>query len=201
MPSRHLVRTAEVPVAQLTPVSDALEALYADLLSAVPRIVSGLLFLLVAAVLVRLLMYGVRQLLERAFPGEAPVYRQFIATIVAVFAWFTVGLAFLSIVGLDGIATSLGTATGFIALGVSYALSNAIADAVAGVYLLRDVDFNPGDRVTVGDMTGVVSTIELRKTRFEVDGDTVVRGNAEIEKRWTKEGEPAPQPAATAGED
>lgn len=82
-----------------------------------------------------------------------------------VFLCFGVGLSFLSIVGLTAIAASLGTATGFLALGVSYALSGMLADAVAGVYLLRDPDFMPGDRV---------------------DEDTMVRGNAEIEKKWTK---------------
>jgi small-conductance mechanosensitive channel len=97
-----------------------------------------------------------------------------------------VALSFLSIVGLTAIAASLGTATGFLALGVSYALSEMIKDAVAGVYLLRDPDFNPGDTIKAGDTTGEVAAIELRKTRFRVDGDTVVRANAAIEERWTK---------------
>jgi small-conductance mechanosensitive channel len=61
-----------------------------------------------------------------------------------------------------------------------------IADAVAGIYLLRDPDFEAGDTVRVGDMEGVVRSIELRKTRFVVGDDTVVRGNADIEARWTK---------------
>jgi small-conductance mechanosensitive channel len=63
-----------------------------------------------------------------------------------------------------------------------------IADAVAGIYLLRDPDFEAGDTVRVGDMEGVVESIELRKTRFAVANDTVVRGNADIEARWTKVG-------------
>ncbi|MBX0285205.1 mechanosensitive ion channel family protein [Halomicroarcula sp. F28] len=131
-------------------------------------------------------MLGVRAVLRRALPGEAPVYRQFVGAIVLVFLWFAVGLSFLSIVGLTLVAASLGTAIGFLALGVSYALSGMIADAVAGVYLLRDPDFNPGDQIRAGDTTGEVSAIELRKTRFLVDGDVVVRANAEIEKNWTK---------------
>jgi small-conductance mechanosensitive channel len=172
-------------------VTEALNALVEDVAAAVPRIVAGLLFLLVAYVLVRLLRSVLRGVLSRTLPGESPLYRQFVLTLVGVFVWFGVGLAFLSIVGLDGIATSLGTATGFIALGVSFALSNAIADVVAGVYLLEDPDFDIGDEVTVGDMSGEVVAIELRKTRFAVDGDTVVRANADIEKRWRKAGAPA----------
>jgi small-conductance mechanosensitive channel len=140
----------------------------------------------VAALGVKLLLSVLRLFVDRTVPGESPVYRQFVVTVVAAFLWFAVGLSFLSIVGLEGIATSLGTAAGFIALGVSYATSGMIADAVAGVYLLRDPDFMPGDTVDVGGTEGVVKSIELRKTRLRVGDDTVVRGNAEIEKKWTK---------------
>ncbi len=167
-------------------VQRAIAQFLADVEAATPRIIAGAVFLVLAALVVKLIMALVRTVLRQALPGESPVYRQFLSTIVAVFLWFAVGLSFLSIVGLDGIAQSLGTAAGFLALGVSYALSGMIADAVAGVYLLRDPDFMPGDTVDVGGVTGEVKSIELRKTRLDVDGNTVVRGNAEIEKKWTK---------------
>jgi small-conductance mechanosensitive channel len=60
-----------------------------------------------------------------------------------------------------------------------------IADAVAGVYLLRDPDFDPGDTVDIGGTVGTVKAIELRKTRLTVGDDTVIRANAGIEKRET----------------
>jgi small-conductance mechanosensitive channel len=156
------------------------------LVAAIPTAVTGLVFLLLAALLVKVVLSLLGTVLARTIPGESAVYRQFVTTVVAVFLWFGVGLATLSVLGLEGIAASLGTAAGFFALGVSYATSEMIADAVAGVYLLRDPDFETGDTVRVGDMEGVVTSIELRKTRFTVDGDTVVRGNAEIESRWTR---------------
>lgn len=167
-------------------VTDTLENFLASLEAALPRLVAGVVFLVLAGVLLKVIMLLVRFGLQRAFPDEAQVYRQFIATIVLVFLLFGVALSFLSIVGLEAIAASMGTASGFLALGVAYALSDMIADAVAGIYLLRDPDFRPGDRVNLGDTEGVVKSIELRKTRLDVDGDTQVRGNAEIEKRWTK---------------
>ena len=167
-------------------VERSLAELVDGIFRAVPKLLTGLVFLLLAYVLVRAVMFVVKAALKRAFPGESPVYRQFVSTIVLVFLWFGVALTFLSIVGLDGIATSLGTATGFLALGVSYALSGMIADAVAGVYLLRDPDFDPGDTVDIGGTVGTVKALELRKTRLTVGDDTVVRANAEIEKKWTK---------------
>ncbi|PSQ38178.1 hypothetical protein BRD13_07025 [Halobacteriales archaeon SW_5_70_135] len=166
-------------------IVDAVDSFADSVLGAAPKILSGILFLVLAAVLVKAVMWVVRRLLRRVIDDDADVYRQFVATVVAVFLWFGVGLAFLSVVGLNEIAAALGTASGFLALGVSYALSEMIADAVAGVYLLRDPDFNPGDTVTAGDTTGTVERIELRKTRIDVEGDTVVRANGEIEQRWT----------------
>lgn len=167
-------------------VRAALGTFLDSIVAALPRILAGVVFLAFAAVLVKLLMTVVRVLLRRSFPDESTVYRQFLATIVAVFLWFNVGLSFLAILGLDGIAQSLGTAAGFLALGIAYATSDMIADAVAGVYLLRDPDFNPGDRVDADGTVGTVESIELRKSRIAVGEDTVVRANAEIESGWTK---------------
>lgn len=60
-----------------------------------------------------------------------------------------------------------------------------IADVVAGVYLLRDPDFTPGDRIVADGVTGELRTIELRKSRFRNDeGETVVVANRDVEKRW-----------------
>lgn len=167
-------------------VRGALGTFLDSIVAALPQILAGVVFLAFAAVLVKLLMTVVRVLLRRSFPDESAVYRQFLATIVAVFLWFNVGLSFLAILGLDGIAQSLGTAAGFLALGIAYATSDMIADAVAGVYLLRDPDFNPGDRIDASGTVGTVESIELRKSRIAVGDDTVVRANAEIESGWTK---------------
>jgi small-conductance mechanosensitive channel len=107
--------------------------------------------------------------------------------IIGIFLWFGAALTVLKIVGFGEIAASLGTAVGFIALGISYALSEMIEDTVAGVYLLRDPDFEVGDRIVVGETEGAVATIELRKSRFRLDnGDIVVLANRDVESEWTK---------------
>lgn len=177
-------------MAQVDSIGGAVDQLLGGIVSTLPDVLAGLIFLAIATVAIKLIMVVVRAALRRALPGQSPVYRQFMATIAAVFLWFGVLLSFLSIVGLEIVAASLGTATGFVALGVAYALSEMIADAVAGVYLLRDPDFSAGDTVTVEDLTAEVAAIELRKTRFRVDGDTVVRANAAVEKRWKKHDDP-----------
>jgi len=156
-----------------------------DVADALPEVLSGLIFLVLAYVVVRVVQRLVRAALERTYPGDQQLIADFGVLVVSLFMWFGAALTLLDIVGLGDIAASLGTAAGFIALGVSYALSNMIADTVAGIYLLRDPDFNPGDTVTAGSVTGTVTSIGLRKSRFEVEGDTVVVANRDVESKWT----------------
>ncbi|WP_435095235.1 mechanosensitive ion channel domain-containing protein [Halarchaeum sp. P4] len=168
-------------------VSATVDGFVDGIVTALPKILAGVVFLLIAYVVIRTALWAVGVVVSRT--TDQRIYVQFTRTLVGVFLWFGAILAFLTLVGLPSIAAALGTASGFLALGVSYALSGMLADAVAGIYLLRDPDFSPGDHVVAGDTNGVVKEIELRKTRFDVGEDTVVRANAEVEKKWTKKGD------------
>jgi small-conductance mechanosensitive channel len=156
------------------------------IVAALPDILAGVVFLAAAYVAIRVVQRLLRSALERVYPTEQHLIADFGVLVAGVFLWFGAALTLLDLVGLGDIAASLGTAAGFIALGVSYALSNMIADTVAGIYLLRDPDFNPGDTVTTGSFTGTVTDIGLRKSRFEVEGDTVVVANRDVESKWTR---------------
>ena len=165
---------------------------------AVPRLLSGLVFLALAYVTVKIVLAIVRSSIDRVYVDDRELVGDLIVTLVAIFLWFGVALTFLKVLGMGDIAASLGTAVGFIALGVSYALSEMIEDTVAGVYLLRDPDFNVGYRVEAKGVTGTVAAIELRKTRIDTDsGDRIVLANREIEPRWTHD--VPEEPAAEAG--
>jgi small-conductance mechanosensitive channel len=172
-----------------TSLSDVLdstvEGFVENIVGALPRVLTGLVFLLLAGIAIRIVVAVVRVFLRRVYRDQ-PIYVQLGSSLVMLLLWFGAILAFLSAVGLPDIAAAMGTASGFLALGVSYALSGMLEDAVAGLYLLRDPDFNAGDHVKVGSDVGVVEAIELRKTRLDVEGDTLVRANGKIENEWTK---------------
>jgi small-conductance mechanosensitive channel len=159
--------------------------------AAIPRLVSGLVFAVVAYVAIRLVLAVLGAVLRKYYSERQALVAQLGVTVVGLFLWFGAALAFLKIVGFGDIAASLGTAVGFIALGISYALSEMIEDTVSGVYLLRDPDFEVGDRVVVGESEGAVAAIELRKSRFAMDnGDTLVLANRDVEAEWTKRADP-----------
>lgn len=160
-----------------------------ELYNAIPKLIIGLLFLVAAYIGIKIFLTVLKSILHTTYPEDQKLVVNMFMWIATALLWFGAALVLLNIVGLGELATSLGTATGFLALGVSYALSDRIADTVAGIYLLKDPDFNTGNNVTTMDITGTVKTIELRKTRLDVDGDTVVLPNSKVEEKWRKKNE------------
>ncbi|WP_435318785.1 mechanosensitive ion channel domain-containing protein [Haloarchaeobius sp. TZWSO28] len=179
-------------------VQETLTTFQQGVLDAFPRLVMGLVFLTLSYVGIKIVLKLVHSALDALYPEEQDLIVSLGVTVIGVFLWFAAGLALLKILGMGDVAASLGTATGFIALGVSYALSGMIADTVAGVYLLRDPDFNPGYRITTDGFTGEVRSIGLRKSRIQLEnGDVVVLANGTVEKKWTREGDETVDAART----
>lgn len=156
-------------------------------IAAIPSIITAIIFALIAYLGIRIIRRLVRGVITGAFPADQRLIADFAVVVVTIFLWFAAGLVLLDILGLGQIAASLGTAVGFVALGVAYALSEMIEDTVAGIYLLKDPDFNPGDSVTTGSVDGTLVEIGLRKSRFTLEnGDTTVLANRDVEAKWTK---------------
>ncbi|MFW6321404.1 MAG: mechanosensitive ion channel family protein [Halohasta sp.] len=160
-------------------------AFVADIVTVAPRLLSGVVFLTLAYIFIRLVRSALRSVLRRLYAPEQALIVDLVVTVATVLLWFGAGLTLFNIVGMDDVAASLGTATGFVALGIAFALKEMLADTVAGVYLLQDPDFNEGDTVKTADVTGTVAGIDLRKTRIRSDdGDLVVLANRDVEKKW-----------------
>lgn len=169
-------------------VEAVVEEFVRGIVEAIPHVLLGILFLAIAYVLIRVVLMVVRRVFDRVYPEDQELVVDLWVAIVGVFLWFGAALALFKIVGLGDVAASLGTASGFVGLGVAYALKEMIADTVAGVYLLRDPDFNEGDVVESASVTGEIVDIDLRKTRLRAeDGDLVVVANRDVEKKWRQD--------------
>jgi len=159
-----------------------------DIVAVLPRLLSGLVFLTLAYLAIRFVRRVLRSALGRLYADEQELIVDLWVTVVSAGAVVRRGPGAVEIVGMPDVAASLGTATGFVALGVAFALKEMLADTVAGVYLLQDADFNEGDRVTTASVTGTVVGIDLRKTRIRGDdGDLIVVANRDVEKKWVQE--------------
>lgn len=176
---------------ETTPTAAPIDTIVSDFMSgivlAIPKLLLGLLFLIIAYAGIRIVLGIFRMVLDRVYPERQELVVDLSVVVVGVFLWFGAALVLLKIVGMGEVAASLGTATGFIGLGIAFALKEMIADTVAGVYLLRDPDFNVGDRVNTASVTGTIEQVDLRKTRIRDESDElVVVANRDVEKKWTR---------------
>ena len=141
--------------------------------------------LIISAILIDYIGKSIRRGLSYRIEEDTII--DLIQTISKSALWFTALLVTLGILGFTEIAASLGTALGFVALGVSFALKNVISDTVAGIYLAKDPDFNKGDNIEVDGSKGEIKTVGLRKSRIKLEnGDLRVINNSDAEKKWTK---------------
>jgi small-conductance mechanosensitive channel len=148
------------------------------------RILTAAAFLAIASLGIGYAGRTVRRILSQKF--KETTILNLIESLSKGLLWFSALLITLSILGFSEIAAALGTATGFVALGVSFALKDVLSDTVAGVYLAKDPDFNNGDRIQVDGNEGVIENVGLRKTRLRLeDGNLRVINNSDAEKKWT----------------
>lgn len=149
------------------------------------RILTAAAFLVLASLAIRYSGSAVRKVLSRKFEEETVL--NLIESVSKGILWFSAVLIALSILGFSEIAAALGTAAGFVALGVSFALKDVLSDTVAGVYLAKDPDFNNGDQIEVDGVEGEIEDVGLRKTRLRLgNGNLRVINNSDAEKKWTK---------------
>ncbi len=147
-------------------------------------VVRALLFLGASAIAIPLLSSMFRSGLRRKYEEQA--IQQLFTTMFRSGLWFLVLLITLRVMGMGEIAASLGTAAGFIALGVSYATKDVISDTVAGVYLAKDDDFSVGQKVIVSGVEGEVSEVGLRNSKLKTDDGVQVYGNSKIDQEWKR---------------
>jgi small-conductance mechanosensitive channel len=148
------------------------------------KIITAAVFLVLASLVIGHSGTVVRKILSHKFEEETIL--NLMESVSKGLLWFSTLLIALSILGFSEIAAALGTAAGFVALGVSFALKDVLSDTVAGIYLAKDPNFNNGDQIEVDGTKGEITDVGLRKTRIRLeDGNLRVINNTDAEKKWT----------------
>jgi small conductance mechanosensitive channel len=116
---------------------------------------------------------------------------------VGYFLVLFVGLLLvLQVLGVD--ATAIFATLGVVGLAISLALQDVLKSVFAGIYLLIERPFRPGETIKVRDFVGVVETIDLRTTTLRSDHEVVFIPNAILlAEVLVNRGCPAPAPEET----
>jgi small-conductance mechanosensitive channel len=159
---------------------DALAELQQMLASAIaylPRLLAGIVVAVAAWLLARWLRGWAGRIARRArVPDAVSGLIANAAYVVALLLGVTVTLAALG-VQVYALVTGLGIG----GLVIGFALKDIIENLIAGVLLLVQRPFDPGDLVSVGGVTGHVTGVHLRATTLKtLDNEEVVIPNADV---------------------
>lgn len=144
-----------------------------DALRIDPLIVVNALGILVAAYLIsRGLAFLLDQVAERS-----PRRRISIKMVAPVTKFLVYGLAVYLVLGpLFRLSTSqLLAVSGLLGAAIGFGLKDLFAGVIGGFVLLAERPYQVGDKVTMGDHYGEVTSIGLRATTLQTPDDTAVR--------------------------
>lgn len=154
-----------------------------QLLPKIPiAIFDGLLGFLLIRWIVRLSRWIMKLL------NVAPGLRGVVASTLELILWILLAVTLLGDLGFTGLVPYF--AGSFAAIGLAMAVggSTLISDIVAGIFLARDMDFNVGDEVMVGEgpTTGIIESMDARRIRVrDKKGALHVIPNSVVErKEW-----------------
>jgi small-conductance mechanosensitive channel len=173
--------------------SDGLEFLHRD----APRILAILIISLILLWILRLITSRLRVLSKRqAFPSG--IRAQQLSTLAGVISGvgifvivFTAGIQILDVFKID--VKPLIASAGVVGLAIGFGAQTLVKDVINGFFILLENQYDVGDVVRVGGVSGTVENMTLRRTVLrDADGSVHTVPNSEIKivsnmtRDWTQ---------------
>jgi small-conductance mechanosensitive channel len=156
--------------------SAAWQTLWNNFLLFLPRLLIGLVVLLVVWLIAKGLERVVRRL--AASHGLDPSLTSFLSGTARVVLLFIGAIMALGTMGVD--VTALVAGLGLTGFAVGFALKDIISNALSGILILVYKPFRHGDHVTVDSHEGQVAEINLRYTVLDTEDKKIFVPNATL---------------------
>ena len=152
-----------------------------EIISFVPKLPSAIFSLLLGYLVLLLILY--------VFTYSLKIFRvpkaltTILRSIINVMLWIVLLSQVLRHLGLSQIAMTLSGSLVLIGFAIANGANALVADILSGLFLAKDPDFEVGFRVKIGDVEGVIETLDFRKTRIRTDeGKLMVLPNSLVDK-------------------
>lgn len=154
--------------------------IFSDLSPASEPYLKVILVLIIAIFVIAIISRSARKILGKtALPPDT---QNILRRIVKYVLWFVVLTYIIAELNLKELLIPLMGATVLVAAAVALAVKNVLSDAIAGIFILLDRDFDIGDEVETMGHRGEIIDVTLRKTQIKKkDGVTVVLPNGRID--------------------
>lgn len=160
-------------------ISQSISNYYHGFLEILPRIVLGILVIIVGVLIANFLtnIYK-RRILKKA---EDPLMAKFLAQSIKIILVLITILIALQVAGLSGVATGILTAAGGAAIVLGFAFQDIGKNFLAGIILAFNRPFNVNDTIMVAELFGKVKALNFRYTHIKTpDGRDIFIPNSDV---------------------
>src|SRR3990170_2716499 len=136
-----------------------------------PKLPGAILALVVGIVIVKLVHALINTLLKITKVNES--LARIASATIHVVLYIILTATFFQLLGLNQIALAISGSVAALAFGLASGSSGLVGDLISGFTLATDKDFDIGYKVKVGEVTGVIIDMDLRKIRIRDDAGLV----------------------------
>jgi len=163
------------------PAARGLEALWRDVIGALPSLAFGAIVLVLSLGAALLTIRGARRVLEPRLPIK--LLRTVIVRALGALVLLVGVYIILRVMGLTQLALTVVGGTGLIGLAVGIAFRDITENFLASIFLSIQRPFEPADLIEVAGVTGYVQQLNMRTTvMMNLDGNVVQIPNATVYK-------------------
>lgn len=174
------IKVAEISPWDYSPAVNELQNFWKLALQRVPRLLFGLLVLVMAGVTAWMMANGVRKSIGNRLN---PLLRDVAARVLGVFVLLLGLYLVLQVVGLSGLAATVLGGTGIAGLVAGIAFRDILENYLASILISLRNPFRIGDQVEIVGHTGLVQRVTTRGTvLMDLDGNHVQIPNATVYK-------------------
>ncbi|MCS7286402.1 MAG: mechanosensitive ion channel family protein [Anaerolineae bacterium] len=151
------------------------------------RLPGAIAFFIGGWIALKVVLFIVNKAMQAA--KTEPTIASLFRALLSVAGWILILAGTLRALGLNELALAISGSIAAVALGLATGISGTTSDILAGIFLATDPDFKVGYKVTAAGITGVIKSLDLRKTRIEgEDGKLYVIPNRAVESAtWVVE--------------
>lgn len=160
-------------------ITDAIQNYWNSFLAVLPRIVLGILIIVVGILIANFItnLYRTRFLKK----AEDPLMARFLAQAIKIVLVIIATLLALQIAGLHGVATGILTAAGGAAIILGFAFQDIGKNFLAGIILAFNRPFNIHDTIKIEEMFGKVKALTFRYAHIKTfDGRDIYIPNSDV---------------------
>ncbi|MFA6422958.1 MAG: mechanosensitive ion channel domain-containing protein [Patescibacteria group bacterium] len=147
----------------------------------VPKLPQAILGIVIGYIVIKILLALLNRILRLGRITKG--LRDVLISLASVLAWGILISVVTRNLGFGQISATISGSLVVLGLAVATGASSMTSDIIAGIMLAKDEDFRVGYHVKIGDITGIIYKLDMRKVRIKDDKNNIfVIANSQVEK-------------------